>query len=104
MGGGDGAIDCIGLVYEVRHRLGLACPPFDPHWYESKVSALRFLLRWGEEVERPYDGDIVWHPSTRLAFGAVWDNGVLCLSALTQTVVWTPHGSVTGCRYFRERS
>jgi hypothetical protein len=105
-GGDDGAIDCIHLVYEVRTRLQLPCPPFQQNWYSAPMrSVLRDMLRWGERIEKPlYDGDVALVPSERWIFAVTWDRGLLLVSAITEKVRWCPYRSVPSCHYFRHKS
>lgn len=102
-----GKTDCINLVYEVRTRLGLSCPPLEQAWYTgSKTMVLRALLTWGTEVqERLYDGDVALASQNDWAFGVVWQSGILRISELSKAVAWSPIGSISiRCRYFRGRN
>jgi len=103
----SGKTDCINLVYEVRQRLGLSCPPLQQDWYSgSKTSVLRALLTWGTQVNGPlYDGDVALMSQNAWAFGVVWQAGTLHISELSKAVAWSPIGSSQlRCRYFRGRS
>lgn len=103
----SGKTDCIQLVYEVRKRLGLNCPPLQQAWYDgSRVKVLRALLTWGAETYAPlYDGDVALALQSTWAFGVVWQAGTLRISKLSQAVAWSPIDSrSTHCRYFRGKS
>lgn len=103
----SGKTDCINLVYEVRQRLGLSCPPLQQAWYtDNKTRVLRALLMWGSQVDQPlYDGDVALMSQSAWAFGVVWQTGTLHISELSKAVAWSPIGSSQlRCRYFRGKS
>ena len=104
--GSDATIDCIHLVYEVLHDLGIPTPAFRQSWYEYPwVDIYRHLLRWGKQVERPtYDGDVCLLGSEALVFGVAWQSGILCISQQAQRVVWCPIAAVEVSRTFRHCS
>ena len=103
----SGKTDCINLVYEVRQRLGLSCPPLRSEWYDgSTTMVLRALLTWGVRVDdRLYDGDVALASQNDWAFGVVWQTGILRISELSKAVAWSPIDSnLIRCRYFRGKS
>lgn len=103
----SGKTDCINLVYEVRTRLDLPCPPLRSEWYSgSQVMVLRALLTWGVRVQDPlYDGDVALAPQNSWAFGVVWQSGILRISKLSKAVAWSPiESNSTRCHYFRGKS
>lgn len=103
----SGKTDCINLVYEVRNRLGLSCPPLQADWYAaSRITVLRALLTWGSEVDSSlYDGDVALASQSDWAFGVVWQTGILQISELSKAVAWFPIASnPSRCRFFRGKS
>lgn len=104
--GGDGAIDCIQLVYEVQSRLGIPTPAFDDGWYDaSRVTVMRALLRWGKRVRTPtYDGDVVLLRTPGHAFAVTWQHGLLYINQATETVNWCPIGKLPVAHSFRHSS
>lgn len=103
----SGKTDCINLVYEVRSRLGLSCPPLQADWYNaSRITVLRALLTWGSEVDSSlYDGDVALASQSDWAFGVVWQTGILQISELSKAVAWFPIASnPSRCRFFRGKS
>ena len=102
LGGGDGAIDCIQLVYEVLDRLEIPTPNFEQSWYtDSRFRISRALLTWGTRIKEPhYDGDVGLTEETRPTFVIVWLNGVLYINPQTNAVAWCPIGRIQA-RWFR---
>ena len=90
--GSDGEIDCIHLVYKALEDMGIEPPPFDSGWYESDWRPIaRVILKWGNRIERPqYDVDVVIDPTTKHAFGVVWQGGLLAIGDLSHRVQWFP--------------
>jgi len=90
--GSDGTIDCINLVYRVLESLEIPTPTFNPDWYEiNGFKILRDIRRWGEVIKEPkYNGDTVMLKSSGVAFGVVWDRGLLTVSEATKAVAWNP--------------
>lgn len=101
--GSTGEIDCIHLVYKVLDELDIETPNFDPQWYEASTKAvLRELLSWGDRVDRPtYDGEVILIPQDRWAFAAVWNQGILHISKLTNKVAWCPLHALSNVHCFR---
>ena len=49
LGGGNGHIDCIQLVYVALDHMDIPTPDFDVSWYDKpRINHLRDLLRWGK--------------------------------------------------------
>ena len=90
--GTDGEIDCIHLVYAVLKDLGISTPPLQASWYGyPTVPICRALLTWGKRIERPaYDGDVSLLMGGHAAFGVTWQGGILCISSLSERVIWCP--------------
>lgn len=103
LGGGDGTIDCIQLVYEVLGRLEIPTPTFDPGWYDASARAVaRALLQWGKPVRRPtYDGDVALLRHSGHAFAVTWQQGLLYINQRTEAVAWCPIGQLEVARVFR---
>lgn len=90
--GSDGTIDCIHLVYHVLADMGIPTPTLQPEWYGyPTVPICRALLNWGGRVEKPaYDGDVVLLEGDTVAFGVVWQRGILCAVQISGRVGWFP--------------
>ncbi len=90
--GSDNTIDCINLVYRVLECLEIETPEFDFNWYNaSGFKIMRDFRRWGVPVAEPsYNGDTVLLTNDRIAFGVVWDRGLLTVSEATKAVIWHP--------------
>ncbi len=101
--GADGAIDCIHLAYEVLRRLDIPTPSFDPSWYGAPPrTVLKALRAWGVQVEKPeYNGDVVLIPHKSYVFGAVWEDGILCIAEIANRVEWRPIKAFPTCRCYR---
>ena len=92
LGGGDGHIDCIQMVYVALKDMGIPTPEFNPHWYEQpRIRHIRDLLRWGDRVVNDsYDGDVLLFDGPSPMFGVVWEGGALHISQITERVSWCP--------------
>ncbi len=99
----DGAIDCIHLVYTVLDRLGITTPAFDPSWYDAPPrQILKAIHGWGRRVLDPlYDGDVVLLPHKNYAFGTVWQDGILYITASLQAATWHPLTAFPALRCYR---
>ena len=92
--GSDGTIDCINLVYLALAEQGIDRPCFDLDWYnQSWRQYLRDLLGWGYEVDKPYNGDVLWQPGEGPVFAVIWQNGILHISQARKSVHWLPVGT-----------
>lgn len=92
LGGGDGYIDCIQLVYVALEHMDIPTPKFDVGWYDKpRFNHLRDLMRWGNRVVgQSYDGDVLLFSGQRPMFGVVWEAGALHISPITEKVNWCP--------------
>ena len=100
--GSDGTIDCINLVYIALQEQGIPTPKFDPAWYEqSWRTYLRDLLRWGENVSDPYNGDVLWQPGEGPVFAAIWQDGILHINRARKSAHWLPVGTAGLMSNFR---
>lgn len=102
LGGGDGTIDCIQMVYEVLKRLEIPTPTFRKSWYtDSRFTISRALLQWGERVEgTPYNGDVGITTDSSPVFLVACHNGVLYINRDLNAVAWCPIGKIPA-RWFR---
>jgi len=101
--GPDGAIDCIHLVYTALDRLGITTPAFDPCWYDAPPrQILKAIHDWGYRVQSSlYDGDVVLLPHKNYAFGTVWQDGILYITASLRAVTWHPLTAFHAPRCYR---
>ena len=92
LGGGDGYIDCIQMVYVALGHMQIPTPDFDQSWYSKpRINHLRDLLRWGNRVKGPsYDGDVILLHGQGPMFGVVWQGGALHISQMAKKVNWCP--------------
>jgi hypothetical protein len=92
LGGGEGHIDCIQLVYLALQCMEIPTPPFNEDWYGMhRRGYLRDLLTWGNRVAGPvYDGDVLLLAGQRPMFGVVWELGALHISEMRNAVGWCP--------------
>ena len=92
LGGGDGYIDCIQLVYAALHQMEIPTPTFDKDWYNKpRFNHIRDLLRWGNRVNGcSYDGDVLLLSGQGPMFGVIWEQGALHISTMTKAVSWCP--------------
>ena len=104
--GSDGEIDCINLVYGVLADMKIPTPDLDPSWYAyPTIPICRALLSWGRRVSAPtYDGDVSLLMGGHAAFGVTWKGGILCISNLTERVVWCPTAALQIRHLFRHCS
>ena len=91
LGGGDGHIDCIQMVYVALDHMQIPTPDFDSSWYDKpRITHLRDLLRWGSRVSQGYDGDVLLLSGQRPMFAVVWEGGALHINPITEKVSWCP--------------
>ena len=105
---GDGAIDCIHVVYKVLEEYEIPRPAFKPEWYGQRPGQyLRDLLRWGKRLPlgRPnvclYNGDVLWLPGDNPTFAAIWQSGVLHINRDLKRVHFLPLTAFPALRGFR---
>ena len=93
LGGGEGYIDCIQMVYVALGHMKIPTPAFDPAWYEQgRIRHLRDLLHWGRRVSGcSYDGDVLLFsgqtPDVRCRYGKP---GHFTSVRVTEKVNWCP--------------
>tara|TARA_Y100000004_G_scaffold98112_1_gene109925 strand:+ start:2889 stop:3233 length:345 start_codon:yes stop_codon:yes gene_type:complete len=99
----DGKADCIHLVFDVLDQLGIKNPGVQSAWYEmTPKQVLGELNRYCDRVRHPsYDGDIALLDVRPMAFGVVWQNGVLYINNFLSAVDWKPEGSLSIRRFYR---
>ena len=92
LGGGDGHIDCIQMVYVALADMGIPTPAFNAEWYEQPRSRyIRDLLLWGKRVNsQGYDGDVLLFSGQGPMFGVVWESGALHINSQSEKVAWCP--------------
>jgi len=102
LGGGDGTIDCIQMVYEVLERMDIPTPPFQESWYtDSRFTIGRALLQWGDRVRgTPYNGDVGITSNPSPVFLVACHNGALYINFHLNAVAWCPIEK-TPARWFR---
>lgn len=102
LGGGDDAIDCIQLVYEVLRRQGIPTPDFQESWYtDSRFKISRALLSWGKRVKGcVYNGDVGITADPAPIFVVACLNGVLYINQQLESVAWCPIEKIQA-RWFR---
>tara|TARA_Y100000004_G_scaffold175364_1_gene214895 strand:- start:206 stop:550 length:345 start_codon:yes stop_codon:yes gene_type:complete len=100
-----GKDDCIHLVIDALDRLGIANPGVKDVWYEmTPRQVLRELDHYCERLDRPsYDGDIALLGVRPLAFGVLWQNGVLYINNSLSAVDWKPVGKLLIRRSYRTK-
>ena len=98
--------DCIHLVIDALDRLGISNPGVRDAWYGmTPRQVLKELNHYCERLDRPsYDGDIALLGVRPLAFGVLWQSGVLHISPFTFAVDWKPVGRVLIRRSYRTKS
>ena len=98
-----GKDDCIHLVIDALERLGIDSPGVKKAWYEmTPRQVLRELNYYCERLDCPsYDGDIALLDVRPLAFGVLWQSGVLYINPYLSAVDWKPVGSLTIRRSYR---
>ena len=97
---------CHQLVIEAMQAMGLDAPADQPDWYGLDMKGiLREVRKYGDAIAAPaYDGDVVLLASEPPALGVTWQNGILYLNRLTQTVDWKPLSALTIRRSYRMKS
>ena len=102
LGGGDGTIDCIQMVYEVLNRLEIPTPSFQASWYtDSRFTISRALLNWGKRVEGAiYNGDVGITTDSKPVFLVACHSGVLDINRHLDAVAWCPIEEIQA-RWFR---
>ena len=101
-----GEDDCIHLVIDALDRLGIANPGVKDAWYEmTPRQVLKELNHYCERLDRPsYDGDIALLGVRPLAFGVLWQSGVLYINNSLCAVDWKPVDRLSIRRFYRTKS
>jgi hypothetical protein len=101
-----GSSDCIHLVIDALAAMGMNPPAVKTAWYEMTPRAvLSELDYYCIGIDAPtYDGDITVLAADPLAFGVTWQNGILYMNRLTNSVDWKPPGALTIRRSYRMKS
>jgi hypothetical protein len=101
-----GDSDCIHLVVDALAAMGMDPPAVKPTWYKlTSRAVLRELNFYCIGIDAPiYDGDITVLAADPLAFGVTWQNGILYINRLTNSVDWKPACALTIRRSYRMKS
>ena len=101
-----GKDDCIHLVIDALERLGIDNPGVKEAWYEmTPRQVLKELNRYCDRLDRPsYDGDIALLDVRPLAFGVLWQSGVLFINPYVSAVDWKPVDNLMIRRSYRTRN
>jgi hypothetical protein len=101
-----GDTDCIHLVVDALAAMGKNPPPVNPVWYTmTPRQILTDLVQYCTPIDAPtYDGDIALLASVPPAFGVAWQNGILYINRLTNSVDWKPASVLTIRRSYRMKS
>ena len=97
--------DCIHLVIDALDRLGIKNPGIKSAWYGmTSREILRELNVYCDRLEHPsYDGDITLLGVRPMAFGVIWQSGVLYINESLQAVDWKPAQALTIRRSYRTK-
>ena len=98
-----GENDCIHLVFDALDQLQIKNPGVQSAWYEmTPKQVLGELNRYCDRVEHPsYDGDIALLDVRPMAFGVVWQNGVLYINRFLSAVDWKRVERLSIRRFYR---
>ena len=101
-----GKDDCIHLVIDALDILGIQNPGVKKSWYEmTPKQVLSELNHYCDRLESPsYDGDIALLGVRPLAFGVIWQNGVLYINKPLSAVDWKPLDKVIIRRSYRTKN
>ena len=101
-----GKDDCIHLVFDALDQLQIKNPGVQSGWYGmSPKQVLGELNRYCDRVEQPsYDGDIALLDVRPLAFGVLWQSGVLFINPYVSAVDWKPVADLMIRRSYRTRN
>ena len=97
------SVDCISLVIQALDSMQIDNPGLKTSWYEmSLASVCRELSTYTEKIKRPeYDGDVVLIATDSLAFGVVWQQGILYINRQAMAVDWKPISALSIRRSYR---
>ena len=101
--GTDRKIDCIHMCLYALDQFNIPRPDLNPDWYQTgAMTHLRAMRKWGERINQPdYNGDILWCGGSGPTFAVVWDQGILHINHLSETVHWCPVDRISNYRAFR---
>ena len=97
------AVDCIALVIQALDSMGIDNPGLKRDWYSMNLTGIcRELDRYTDRVKEPtYNGDVVLITGDPVAFGVVWQGGILYINRLVMAVDWKPISNVLIRRSYR---
>ena len=98
-----GSDDCIHLVFDALDLLGVDNPGVQADWYNmSPRQVLQQLDLYCDRLVSPsYDGDMVLLSVRPMAFGVLWQKGVLYINNSLSAVDWKPVASLSIRRSYR---
>jgi len=87
-----GTKDCIHLVIDALTSMKMNPPPVNPDWYGMTTrEVMAEMVRYCDRISYPvYDGDITVLVADPLAFGVLWQTGILYINQTLQAVDWKP--------------
>ena len=96
-------VDCISMVIQALDYMEIRNPGLKPGWYGmSPFGICRELNQYTDRIKQPtYDGDVVLITGDPVAFGVVWQQGILYINRLAMAVDWKPISSVSTRRSYR---
>ena len=96
-------VDCIALVIQALDSMDIGNPGLKTDWYEMSLATIcRELKHYTERINEPaYDGDIVLLSGRPVAFGVVWQGGILYINRLAMAVDWKPIKALVIRRSYR---
>ncbi len=102
-GANGSTVDCIALVIQALDSMGIENPGLKKEWYGMSLAAIcRELSIYTDPIKEPtYDGDVVLITGDPVAFGVVWQQGILYINRLAMAVDWKPISSVSTRRSYR---
>jgi hypothetical protein len=101
-----GSSDCINLVFDALDILGIDNPGVQADWYNmSPKQVLGELEFYCDRLVSPsYDGDMVLLNVRPMAFGVLWQRGILYINNLLSAVDWKPVGNFSIRRSYRMKN
>ena len=101
-----GKDDCIHLVIDALSLMKIENPGVLDAWYDmTPRQVLQELNYYCDRIDSPsYDGDIALLGVRPLAFGVLWQSGILYINSLSLKVDWKPLAQVTIRRSYRTKN
>ena len=102
--GSNGAtVDCIALVIQALDSMGIDNPGVKREWYGMKLGPIcRELKQYTYRINKAaYDGDVVLLAGFPVAFGVVWQGGILYINQWVKAVDWQPIDRFSILRSYR---